>query len=309
MSKLTAFSRLVAIIRSSSRLTFFVLATTSVHGGDTPTDGVRIEPGKGTFTFVDSKGDASRRMTVYTYLPAKLKADAATIVFVMHGQGKNADGYRDVWSTLADKHGFMVVAPLFDPTTWGPAYASARELMRDGRPADSAMWSFSVIEHLFDALKAATGNKSATYRLYGHSEGGQFVHRLVWFLPEARYDRAVAANPGGYTMPDFSVALPYGLAKSPATEQTFKRSLERNLTVLLGDRDNDPNHPQLRRSPEAMAQGRFRLERGQNFFKRAGERCAELKCKFGWQLQLVPRAAHSNEQMAGPAAAVLMAGN
>ena len=94
MSKLTAFSRLVAIIRSSSRLTFFVLATTSVHGGDTPTDGVRIEPGKGTFTFVDSKGDASRRMTVYTYLPAKLKADAATIVFVMHGQGKNAEAAR-----------------------------------------------------------------------------------------------------------------------------------------------------------------------------------------------------------------------
>ena len=273
-----------------------------------PDDGVRIEPGAGKFTFVDNKGDASRRMTVYTYLPAKLKADVATIVFVVHGQGKNADGYRDAWAAHAGKYGFMVIAPLFDADTWGSTYSTRQGLMRDGRPTDSAMWSFSVIEHLFDAIKTATGNKNATYRLYGHSEGGQFVHRLVWFLPEARFDKAITANPGWYTMPDLSVALPYGLANSPATERTLRQSLERNLTVLLGSRDNDPNHPQLRKTPQAMAQGRFRLERGENFFKQAGERCAALKCKFGWQIQIVPDAAHSNGQMAGAAAAVLMEG-
>jgi poly(3-hydroxybutyrate) depolymerase len=245
-------------------------------------------------------------MTVYTYLPAKLEADSATIVFVMHGQGKDAEAYRDAWAAHADKYRFMVIAPLFDAKTWGSGYANGQDLMRDGKPTDSAMWSFSVIEHLFDAIKLATGNKSITYKIYGHSEGGQFVHRLVWFLPEARFERAVAANPGWYTMPDLAVALPYGLANSPATEQTLKQSLERDLTVMLGARDNDPNHPQLRKTPQAMAQGRFRLARGENFYKQADERCAQLKCKFGWQMQIVPDAAHSNTQMAGTAAAVLM---
>ncbi len=308
MNKTIVFTRLAAIIRTFALLVFIFLTATNARADDAPVDGVRIEPGAGKFTFIDRKGDASRHMTVYTYLPVKLKADAATIVFVMHGQGKNADGYRDVWAAQADKYGFMVVAPLFDADTWGGTYATGQGLMRDNKPTDSAMWSFSVIEHLFDAIKTATGNKSAAYRLYGHSEGGQFVHRLVWFLPEARYDKAVAANPGWYTMPDLSVALPYGLANSPATERTLKQSLERNLTVLLGSRDNDPNHPQLRKTSQAMAQGRFRLERGQNFFKQAGERCALLKCKFGWQSQIVPGAAHSNGQMAGAAAAVLMEG-
>jgi hypothetical protein len=308
MSPTHVFSRCAAIVRTSALAGLILVSASMAWADNAPEDGVRIESGAGKFTFVDRKGDASKRMSVYTYVPAKLKAEAATIVFVMHGAGKNADGYRDVWAPLADKHGFMVVAPLFDPETWGSTYSTGQGMMRDGKPTDPAMWSFSVIEHLFDAIKTATGNKSATYRIYGHSEGGQFVHRLVWFLPEARYEKAVAANPGWYTMPDLSVALPYGLGNSPTTERTMKQGLERNLTVLLGSRDNDPNHPQLRKTTQAMAQGRFRLERGQNFFKQAGERCAELKCKFGWQLQIVPGAAHSNGQMAAAAAAVLMEG-
>ncbi len=298
-------SRLVVFVRSSAVLGVTLMSLTAASSNNVPDEGVRIESGASKFTFIVHKADAPRRMTVYTYIPAKLKADSATIIFVMHGQGKNAEGYRDVWAKLADKHGFMVIAPLFDVETWGSTYSNGQGLMRDGKATNPDTWSFSVIEHLFDAIKTATGNKSATYRIYGHSEGGQFVHRLVWFLPEARYDKAVVANPGWYTMPDLSISLPYGLGKSPATEQTLKRGLERRLTVLLGDRDNDPNHPQLRKTPEAMAQGRFRLERGQNFFNQASERCAAVKCKFGWQLQMVPGAAHSNSQMAAAAAQLM----
>ena len=308
MNSTSVFSWWAAIIRSSALIGLILVAAANAWAVNASDDGVRIESGAGKFTFVDRKGNALKRMMVYTYVPAKLKAEAAPIVFVMHGAGKNADGYRDVWAPLADKYGFMVIAPLFDAENWGSTYSTGQGMMRDGKPSDSALWSFSVIEHLFDAIKAATGNKSATYRIYGHSEGGQFVHRLVWFLPEARYDKAVAANPGWYTLPDLSVPMPYGLGNSPASERTMKQGLERNLTVLLGSRDNDPNHPQLRKTSQAMAQGHFRLERGQNFFKQAGERCAALKCKFGWQLQVVPGAAHSNAQMAGTAAAVLMEG-
>lgn len=245
-------------------------------------------------------------MTIYTYLPKSIKAESAPIVFVMHGKGKNADGYRDVWAAYADKYGFMVIVPRFDAETWGNLYANGGIFVKDGKPTDPKVWSFNVIEHLFDAVKTATGNKSPQYFIYGHSEGGQFVHRLVFFLPEARYAKAVTANPGWYTMPTFDVKFPYGLADSPATEASLKQSLERRVTVLLGSKDTDPNHPQLRKTPEAMAQGAFRFARGQNLFKTASARCETLKCNFGWTVQTVPGAAHSNRQMSGPAAAVLM---
>jgi pimeloyl-ACP methyl ester carboxylesterase len=268
---------------------------------------IRIAAGPDSFSFIDKKGDPSKKMTVYTYLPGGLNPDAAPIVFVMHGHGKNAKGYRDTWIKHADRYEFMVVAPLFDPERWsGGGYSYASVIGRDGRPQDASKWSFSVIEHLFDAIKDATGNQSTKYFIYGHSEGGQFVHRLVLLLPNARYARAVAANPGWYTMPRFDIKFPYGLGGSPATEGSLKKCLSREFVLLLGDQDTDPKHKDLRKTPQAMAQGAYRFERGQNFFKQAGHRATELKCTFGWQLQVVHGAAHENSKMSRPAAAVLM---
>ena len=270
---------------------------------------ITIAPGAGIFSFVDEQGDPSRQISVYTYLPERLAPSAAPIVFVMHGHGKNAKGYRDTWTEHADKYQFMVVVPLFDREQWGGGnYSYASVIAKDGKPRAASMWSFTVIEHLFDLIKRSTGNQSPTYFIYGHSEGGQFVHRLVLFLPEARYARAVAANPGWYTLPTFSVKYPYGLAGSPATAASLKQSLGREFFLMLGDRDTDPNHKDLRKTPEAMAQGATRFERGQNYFKETRKCAAELKCTLGWQIRVVPGAAHQNSEMSGPAAAVLMGG-
>jgi pimeloyl-ACP methyl ester carboxylesterase len=204
----------------------------------------------------------------------------------------------------------MVIAPLFDAAQrGGGAYAYASVVNREGKQQDASLWSLNVIEHLFDAIKGATGNASATYLLYGHSEGGQFVHRLVLLLPEARYAKAVAANPGWYTMPTFDITFPYGLGGSPATEGSLRQSLRRAFVLLLGDQDTDPNAKDLRKTPQAMAQGVHRFERGQHYFKEARNRATELQCPFGWHLQVVPGAAHQNSMMSRPAAAILMGAN
>ncbi len=268
---------------------------------------INIVEGPGSFTFADAQGDPSKRMTVYTYLPKGVKLTQARIVFVMHGVSKNADKYRDVWIDLADRYKVLILAPLFDPQQWGSGeYSYASVVDKAGRPEDKSKWSFSVIEHLFDAVKQATGNQAAKYYIYGHSEGGQFVHRLVLFLPEARYARAIAANPGWYTTTDFGVRFPYGLEKSPATEDSLKTSLGRDFVLMLGDRDTDPNHEQLRKTREAMAQGATRVQRGQNYFRQAKQRAAEFKSRFSWRLRMVPGVAHENSKMARAAALVLL---
>ncbi len=197
-----------------------------------------IAEGKGSFVFVDAAGDPSKRMTVYTYLPPGVDAATARIVFVMHGVSKNADGYRDAWIPYADRERWMIVAPLFDAGQWRNVdYASGGVIERD-----RSRWSFSVVEHLFDAIEQATGNAAPRYSIYGHSEGAQFVHRLVLMLPDARIDKAIAANAGWYTMPDADVRYPFGIGGSPIDDATLARSFRQKLTVLLGDRDVDPNH-------------------------------------------------------------------
>lgn len=266
---------------------------------------ISISSGSGSFLFVDKKGDSSKQLTVYTYLPKGVKSSEATIVFVMHGKGKNAKGYRDAWIRHADKHGFMVVAPLFDKEQWsGGKYAHSSVVGKNGKIQPASKWSFSVIEHLFDAVRSATGNRHPRYFIYGHSEGGQFVHRFVMLMPQARYARAVAANPGWYTMPKFDVKFPYGLAGSPVSKASLKKSLGRDFVLLLGDQDNDPNHKDLRKTRQAMAQGAHRFERGNNFYKEGKRRARELQCAFGWKLKVVPGAAHQNGKMSGAAAAV-----
>ena len=266
---------------------------------------ITIAPGAGSFSFVDEKGDPSRPITVYTYLAGGLEVSAAPIVFVMHGVSKNARGYRDVWIEHAEKNRFMIVAPLIDAAQWGSGrYSYASVVSRDGKPQDPSMWSLNVIEHLFDAIKGATGNTTPRYFIYGHSEGGQFVHRLVLFLPDARYAKAVAANPGWYTMPTFAVRFPYGLGGSPATEASLKKSLGREFVLMLGDRDTDTAGKNLRKTTQALAQGKHRFERGQNYMKEANARAAELKGPLGWKVQAVPGAAHENSKMSGPAAAI-----
>jgi len=267
---------------------------------------IQIASGAGSFVFVDGKADLSRPMTVYTYLPKRLKPDAARIVFVMHGVSRDARGYRDTWIEHAEKHAWMIVAPQFNVEQWGTGgYSYASVIGKDGAPRDPSTWSFTVVEHLFDAIREATGNRSSDYLLYGHSEGAQFVHRLVLLLPHARYAMAVAANPGWYTMPRFDTRFPYGLAGTPVTTTSLKESFNRQFVLLLGDKDIDPDHRYLRKTPGAMAQGGNRFERGNTFMMEASNRASELDCALHWELRVVPGSAHQNSLMSQAAATIL----
>ena len=50
--------------------------------------------------------------------------------------------------------------------------------------------------------------------LFGHSAGGQFVHRMLSFGFRDRVAVAVSANAGTYAMPDLSTPWPFGLGET-----------------------------------------------------------------------------------------------
>jgi hypothetical protein len=269
---------------------------------------IAIPSGKGKFRFVDQKGDPSKPIPVFTYLPPNLKASEAPIVFVMHGHHRSAESYRNNWAKHADHFGFMVLAPLFAEDQWGHGlYTYGSVINKNGKIRDPAKWSFAVIEHLFDAVKAATGNANPRYYLYGFSEGGQFVHRFVLMMPNARYAKAAIGTPGWYTMPRFDVKFPYGLRGSPVTPASLKVVLGRNVVLLLGEDDTDPNHEELLKTPEAEAQGPHRVARGRTFFHELSQRAKEMNTPFAWKIMMVRGAAHQPSKMSPSAATVLMA--
>lgn len=266
-----------------------------------------VEPmpaGDGKFGF---DGWAGPPLTVWYHLPAGVTPETP-VVFVLHGVNRDADRYRDQWSSLAEQRRFILVVPEFDEEHFPDArsYNLGNVFDGNGQRVPRARWSFSAIEPLFDAVRAKTGTRVDRYGLYGHSAGAQFVHRYLMFVPEARVGGVVAANAGWYTMPDWNVAFPYGLRGSGVTEPALRIALQRPLTVLLGTADDDPDHPNLRRTPEAMAQGPHRLARGEAFMATAARAAADANAPMAWKLERVEGIVHDNAGMAPRAAALLL---
>lgn len=264
-----------------------------------------IEPGSSHFDFY-FQGKSARPVNVWTYRPEDFPP-RGRVLFVMAGARRDARHYRDEWQSYAERFKALLLAPEFSAELFpGRAYNLgnlAPKIGNSGLPAEN---SFAVIDGIFDYVRQLAGVTSESYRIYGHSAGAQFVHRLMFFDPQGRVDFAVAANAGWYTMPDFTVAFPYGLKGTGVTPEDLKLAFGKRLLIALGENDTDPNDRVLNRSAGAMRQGRERLERGRNFFRRAEHAAVELDAPFNWRLMTVPGAGHRNSAMAQAVAPQLL---
>jgi poly(3-hydroxybutyrate) depolymerase len=271
-----------------------------------PDDSPLVEaPSAARFVFTGWDGPD---LPVYYQLPDTVTSETP-VVFVMHGVNRDADRYRDEWAALARRHGFIAIVPQFSREDFpgSRGYNTGYLSEEDGTSRPRSLWSFAAIEPLFDDVRKRFGTGVTRYSIYGHSAGAQFVHRFVLFTPEARLDKAIAANAGWYTMPDQAIAFPYGLAGAPVAPDDLRAAIGKPLTVLLGTADTDRNDPDLRKTPEADAQGLTRFARGQAFHSRGKAAASELGTPFGWTLVTVPGIGHSNAGMANAAAELIAA--
>ncbi len=68
---------------------------------------------------------------------------------------------------------------------------------------DPSDWIFGDLDRLFRDVKQYLRLDTEKYDVFGHSAGGQLLHRLSLFYPNHRADRLLAANSGWYTVPTF----------------------------------------------------------------------------------------------------------
>ena len=261
--------------------------------------------GSGSFTFEDQQGDPTKPVKVWYFKPAKYTS-STPLLFVMHGTQRDAERYRDQWIKYAETYGAFLLVPEFSTRYYpGTDYPQGNLFDANSQPMPDQKTGFSLIEHLFDHVASRTGNRTTSYYIYGHSAGGQFVHRMLMLSPAARIRRAVAANPGFYTLPRDDEEFPFGMKKSGLLPAALTDAFGRELIILLGEQDTLEHQENLNRSPGAMAQGRHRLARGINFFRIAQEEAGKRGVAFAWKLQTVPDSGHSNSKMAAAAAQAL----
>lgn len=242
-------------------------------------------------------GWSGPELPVFVHKPQTAGANSR-IVFVMHGVNRDGDRYRDEWRDLAEKHDLIIVVPTFGrkdfPTTG--SYNLGNIIDEKGQKTPKAKWSFAAIEPLFDDIVCRVSGNQPGYSLYGHSAGGQFVHRFVAFADAPRMESAVAANSGWYTMPD-DAAFPYGWGAETAGLVSSDKALQRPLTILLGTEDTDRNDPNLRVNEQADKQGRTRFDRGHGYLD-AARQLAGKGTPLGWKIAYAPGIGHDNGRMA-----------
>lgn len=258
-----------------------------------------IHIGTGSYWF----SDGLKPIKVWYHCPKKL-SKTTPVCFVMHGVKRDGQRYRDSWIEIAEKGQFLLLVPEFDNKNFPKSrtYNLGNIFDRSGNYNDPKHWSYSMVDEIFNSVVEKLGLQTKQYSIYGHSAGAQFVHRLAIFCPSAKFKVAISANAGWYTFLNDNVDFPYGVDGTKLSKTKIKGALKKNLIILLGTEDVDPNHKYLKNTDEAKAQGAHRFARGTNFYSHASYLAEQLKTPFNWKLIPVPGISHSNSIISKEAA-------
>lgn len=266
-------------------------------------------PGRSAITYRDTDFHAERPLTLHTYRPAGYTPDRP-VVIVQHGVLRNGNEYRDFWIPAADKHQILIVAPTFSDAAWPRPESYNNGLAFDdaGQPQPLDAWGYALIARIVADLRAAGITTEEQAYLYGHSAGGQFVHRLLSTQPHTAFKAATAGNPGWYTLPTFEHDFPEGLGGIGLDPEQLVQLLAYPLAILAGDQDIVTEDPNLPSEPAAKRQGAHRFARAHHYYARGQQEAARLGVPCNWTLHEVPGIGHDGRSMSAVCASLWFEG-
>lgn len=289
-----------------------------------------LAPRAGSFQVAGGAQKEDRRINVHYYLPDGLSR-GARVLLIVPGAGRNSFEYRNAWLDVARRENILIAALGYAEESYdfaayhmggviknlafqnagaetpGVIRINDDDIKFDVNP-NKEEWIYNDFDRIFDFLKMATGSTAVHYDIFGHSAGGQILHRFALFHPMSQARKIIAANAGWYTLPHPNVAMPFGLLNSPVTDRSLPHSFELDLTILLGENDNsDRAGGTLLHTPTVDAQGLNRLARGRNFHKSGQEQAARVGADLRWKIRTVPNVGHDHRGM-GEAAAQIIVG-
>ncbi|MBR3541578.1 MAG: succinylglutamate desuccinylase/aspartoacylase family protein, partial [Bacteroidales bacterium] len=256
-------------------------------------------PGEGVFTYADYAPYSDKPIDVHYFIPSDGDAATMPILFVMQGADRGWTCLMKTWKQDAQKYRFIVVIPVFTKELYPVeeyqemgVYSEAGTLNAPGRTAAI------LIDKVFERFREEIGGRQQHYSFYGHSAGGQFVHRALLLHDSPYVERSVVGSPGWYTFPDNSeMRYPYGVTDLPyINEDDLRRFVTREAWVQVSDGDT-LRESFLRKTPEAELQGRNREERGKSFYASLCKTATDLGVENGWKFVEEHDVAHHSSGM------------
>jgi pimeloyl-ACP methyl ester carboxylesterase len=208
-----------------------------------------------------------REGDLFIYVPSNAeKKQPVQILVTLHGMGGDGASFCQNLLAAAERNGWIVVAPTFRYQD----YKNADLVLQD---------DVSFLPRLLGIIDSIPGRTGLETRqkvlLYGHSRGGQAVHRFATYYPERTLGVA-ALSAGSYTLPlqtmlvagkSQELPLPYGVATMGRylgrdfNSEAFKQIAFR---IAVGGSDTNPNDTPRAWDPYL---GKTRVERARTYAK------------------------------------------
>lgn len=244
----------------------------------------------GATTFFAAQCD--QRFSYTLYVPAAYRDTGRVLplVVIVHGTGRGAESYRDAFAEFAERHGCVVLCPLFPAGIVDPEDLHNFKFLayRDIR--------YDLV--LLDIVAEVAGRyrvDADRFLLHGFSGGGQFTHRFLYLHPE-RLAAASIGAPGRITLLD--PERPWWLGTGDIRAQ-FGRDIDLDavrrvpVQLVVGDADTETweiNNPgDSNWMDGADATGRTRIERLRALHRNFAEHGIDAR------FDLLPGVAHSGK--------------
>ena len=147
----------------------------------------------GVFEFNDYQPLADKPFNIHFYLPTSVDRTNAPILFIFPGMNRNADDYLETWIPLAEQYSIMVFSFEFSDYYYPNSTSYQLGYVRDfnNNFTNEDIWTFSLIEPVFDRIKNDLDYIGNQFNMFGHSAGAQFVHRYLQFKPNSRINKSL----------------------------------------------------------------------------------------------------------------------
>jgi len=251
---------------------------------------------EGVIEYLPSGKLQGKKVPIHFYIPS---GDLSTMTcqIILHGASRNANEYIAVWRKYADEFNLILIAPEFAEEQFKISEYT-QGMMVSNNTIDTNEHLFKLIDEIFVWFVELNQLPQRKFNIFGHSAGGQFVHRSLLFHDSPYVDRAVAANPGWYTYPFPKSQYPYGTGglENHKSEEAIQNYYQKNLILALGTADT-LRTGKVRVTKEADEQGLHRYERGLNYFESNKANALSRNYAFNWRVHEVTDSGHDHTLM------------
>ena len=177
---------------------------------------IQFNTGSGVFLIEGGIGKEEKTIKVYYHKPLNFSSDSK-ILIVIPGAGRDADEYIDAWKEESERYNVLVISPMYEEGKYEFEDYHLCGLIKEANLMESVefvegtneahlkeesltfkvnsnrtKWLFNDFDRIFDLVVEALNSSQATYDIFGHSAGGQILHRMALLTKGMKTNRIIA---------------------------------------------------------------------------------------------------------------------